>query len=265
MMQSSLATGGFVLAASFGLLVSTAFAQCCGDCNGDGAVDVTELITAVNSALGACPGCVTRAQILATGQSKCWDSSGNEIPCAGTGQEGDLHQGAVRTYSDNGDGTITDNATGLMWEAKDDNNAGGVHDKDNTYTWDAAFAFVRGLNQVNLAGYNDWRLPNRFELESLLNLGVISRVAPAVDPAFNNAGCVSGCVAPACSCIARNYYWTSNTYTPTGSEDFAWYVYFGDASTSVGAKSTKLYVRAVRSAVVPGCALGQPACSLPSQ
>jgi len=36
---------------------------------------------------------------------------------------------------DNGDGTITDPGTGLMWEKKDDNNAGGIHDKDNLYTW----------------------------------------------------------------------------------------------------------------------------------
>lgn len=36
-------------------------------------------------------------------------------------------------FVDNGDGTVTDNQTGLMWETKDD--SAGIHDKDNVYTW----------------------------------------------------------------------------------------------------------------------------------
>src|SRR5256712_5381503 len=52
----------------------------------------------------------------APGQTTCWDSSGNVIPCAGTGQDGDLQKGAPLSYTDNGNGTITDNNTGLLWE-----------------------------------------------------------------------------------------------------------------------------------------------------
>src|SRR5215510_10778276 len=52
----------------------------------------------------------------ATGQTTCWDSSGTLIPCAGTGQDGDTRAGAPLAYTDNGDGTITDDDTGLMWE-----------------------------------------------------------------------------------------------------------------------------------------------------
>src|SRR5207249_5145188 len=62
----------------------------------------------------------------ATGQTTCWDSSGNVIPCAGTGQDGDLQKGAPLSYTDNGDGTITDNNTGLMWEKLSMD--GSVHD-----------------------------------------------------------------------------------------------------------------------------------------
>jgi hypothetical protein len=51
----------------------------------------------------------------------------------GTGSDGNLQKGASRAYTDNGDGTITDNTTGLMWEKKSDD--GTIHDKDNTYTW----------------------------------------------------------------------------------------------------------------------------------
>jgi len=36
-------------------------------------------------------------------------------------------------FVDNGDGTVTDNMTGLMWEKKD--NSSGIHDMDNIYTW----------------------------------------------------------------------------------------------------------------------------------
>jgi len=62
------------------------------------------------------------------------------ISCGGTGQDGDLQKGAPLAYVDNGDGTITDVNTGLMWEKLDDNNVGGIHDKDNYYNWANAFA-----------------------------------------------------------------------------------------------------------------------------
>src|SRR3972149_9882251 len=41
--------------------------------------------------------------------------------------------GPALSYTDNGDGTFTDDNTGFMWEMKDE--SGGIHDKDNTYTW----------------------------------------------------------------------------------------------------------------------------------
>src|SRR5437016_10972638 len=70
----------------------------------------------------ACP-------LLATGQTTCWDSNGNVIPCAGTGQDGELRKGAPLAYVDNGDGTITDVNTGLMWEQL--SHDGSVHDQYN--------------------------------------------------------------------------------------------------------------------------------------
>src|SRR5256886_17017803 len=79
----------------------------------------------------ACP-------LPATGQTTCWDSNGNAISCAGTGQDGELRKGAPLAYVDNGDGTVTDVNTGLVWEKLSDD--GTVHDKDNMYTWTNAFA-----------------------------------------------------------------------------------------------------------------------------
>ena len=56
-----------------------------------------------------------------------------ETTAFGAGSDGDVQAGADLSYTDNGDGTITDNNTGLMWEKKDD--SGGIHDMDNAYTW----------------------------------------------------------------------------------------------------------------------------------
>ena len=88
----------------------------------------------------------------------------------GTGSDGDLQKGAARSFTDNGDGTITDNMTGLMWEKKSDD--GTIHDKDNTYTWGLTSSpytmngtmvttFLAALNGGGgFAGHTDWRIPN---------------------------------------------------------------------------------------------------------
>ena len=53
---------------------------------------------------------------LKTGQITCWDSYGVQIEdCTGTNQDGELQRGVARSYTDNRNGTVTDNATGLMW------------------------------------------------------------------------------------------------------------------------------------------------------
>src|SRR5262249_52102968 len=101
----------------------------------------------------------------ATGQTTCWNSSGTTVACAGTGQDGELQQGAPLSYTDNGDGTVTDDNTGLVWEKLSLD--GSVHDRGNAYTWTNAFAgHVATLNAMSFAGHNDWRVPNVKEMES---------------------------------------------------------------------------------------------------
>src|SRR5439155_23732926 len=56
----------------------------------------------------------------ATGQTTCWDSNGNVISCAGTGEDGELRKGAPLAYADHGDGTVADVNTGLVWEKLSD-------------------------------------------------------------------------------------------------------------------------------------------------
>lgn len=56
------------------------------------------------------------------------------------------------SFTDNGDGTITDNRTGLMWEKLSDD--GSIHDKDTTYTWHNAGTKITALNGGGgFAGY----------------------------------------------------------------------------------------------------------------
>ncbi len=188
------------------------------------------------------------ARLLKTGQTGCYDADGNGITCAGTGQDGDLQKGLVRSYTDNGDGTVTDNQTGLTWEKKADD--GSIHDKDDVYSWSDAFGvFIAGLNTASFAGHNDWRLPNQIELQSLLDLGDQD---PAVGAAFNNnCGANSsgnpGCLVANCSCTDGQSagYWSSTSATPNPA--FAWIVFFNFGFVGNGHKIFESHhARAVR-------------------
>ena len=58
-------------------------------------------------------------QLPRTGQKLCYDTAGAVIDCAGTGQDGEIQAGVAwpdPRFTDNGDGTVTDNVTGLMWQ-----------------------------------------------------------------------------------------------------------------------------------------------------
>lgn len=105
-----------------------------------------------------------------TGQTTCYDQNGNAIECTNTGQDGDVQAGVEwpePRFEDNGDGTITDNLTGLMW-LKGANCFGGQ-------TWQGALDVVADFNTnpgkygctEYTADYTDWVLPNIIELERL--------------------------------------------------------------------------------------------------
>jgi hypothetical protein len=160
-------------------------------------------------------------------------------------------------FVDNHDGTITDTKTGVHWEKKSDD--GSVHDWDDLYAWGMASspylmngpmvtAFLNLLNDVAggglncFAGHCDWRMPNRKELESIIDLETSS--PPAVPAVFNTA-CVPGCDVTTCSCLKQtSMYWTSSTYRqlPTA----AWLVNFVVGNAFADIKSSDYHVRAVR-------------------
>jgi hypothetical protein len=189
------------------------------------------------SGLGAA---APQGQRIKTGQTMCFDATGTAVACPAGGQDGGLQKGLSRSYTDNGDGTITDNRTGLTWEKLGDD--GSIHDWDNTYSWATAIsAKVATLNATSFAGHSDWRLPNVNELQSLIDYGTAN---PAVSSAFHN-GCVPGCASTACSCTRSATYWPSTSVQT--SPTLAWTVFFGSGLVGNGAKSTAtFFARAVR-------------------
>jgi hypothetical protein len=81
-------------------------------------------------------------------------------------------------FTANGDGTVGDAATGLMW-AQDDSGAGG--------NWEAALGWVQKKNAERYLGYSDWRMPNAKELQSLVDYtrSPDSTGSAAIDPVFH--------------------------------------------------------------------------------
>ena len=198
--------------------------------------------------LGACStqlsACQAAAQQFpATGKTTCLNISGEVIPCQGTGQDGDIQAGATLSYTDNGDGTITDNNTKLVWEKKSSD--GTIHDFHTVYTWADAFAVhVAGLNATNFAGHNDWRLPNVKELQSIVNYGDVGPGA-AVSTEFNN-NCTAGITVLAGSCSAGSLTWSSTPNPVAGPPAKALFVTFSDGRVDAVSQSNTFHVRAVR-------------------
>jgi hypothetical protein len=211
-----------------------------GDVNGSGDTDIADAVYLLSYlfASGAapvaiecpeCPACDSCCPpcpppiLPATGQTKCYDFNGNEIGCASAdwpGQDGSYQKGCptVDRFVDNGDGTVTDNCTGLMWQKE---TAPGA----NAYTWQTALQYCEGLE---LAGHDDWRLPNVRELQSIVDFG---RTTPPIDPVFD---------------AMKEWYWSSSANV--GDPGYAWGVDFIGGGVNDGTTDTGLCVRAVRDA-----------------
>ena len=127
-------------------------------------------------------------------------------------------------FADNGDGTVTDRATGLMW-MRDDSGAFGVGDaSDGKLNWQQALEWAEKLTY---AGHSDWRVPNAKELQSIVDYtrSPDTTNSAAIDPVFN-------CTPITGEGGAADYgsYWTSTTHLdgrPPAAK--ACYVCFGQA------------------------------------
>lgn len=98
--------------------------------------------------------------LVATGQVTTYDANGNVITefnpgDALYGQDGNYLRGETMSYQDNGDGTVTDLNTGLMWQQTP---------SSSDFTWQEAVNYCESLE---LNGYDDWRMPSCKELYSI--------------------------------------------------------------------------------------------------
>lgn len=165
-------------------------------------------------------------------------------------------------FTDNGDGTVTDALTGLMWEKKGDLDGAPVvcssagvcpdpHDADNGYTYSAGdpegppgTAFTVLLAQLNagggFAGHADWRLPTREELLSIVDYADAG--SPVTHGIFDD-GCSSSCAVTACSCT-EGIYWTGDLVASIAGN--AWVIDFADGSVLTDTRDSDYPARAVR-------------------
>ncbi|MFM2587838.1 DUF1566 domain-containing protein [Vibrio sp. TBV020] len=107
--------------------------------------------------------------IVDTNQTQCFDtkdlmSSCPSLSSSTFGQDAQ-YQGNMPSYTNNGDGTVRDNVTGLIWSATTDLNGDGKINVNDKLSYEQALEYVESLT---LAGADDWRLPTIKELYSLV-------------------------------------------------------------------------------------------------
>lgn len=132
----------------------------------------------------------------------------------------------VNDFTDNGDGTIIDNATGLMW-SKDDSGEGVNTGPRSGMTWEEAFDYVQQKNDENHLGHNDWRLPNAKELHSLVDYSQAPGITgtAAIDSVFNITQITNEDGQP-----DYPWFWSSTTHARSdGNGSSAVYICFGRA------------------------------------
>ena len=177
-------------------------------------------------------GCVvtidqTPAPVPQTGQTTSYAAN----------DDGDLQPGVsypAPRFTDNSNGTVTDNATGLIWLK----NANAFGTKNWIQALDACAALASGqtgLTDGSTAG--QWRLPNHKELMSLVDFGRFNPALPAGHPF---------------SSVQSGSYWSSTSYA--GVTGYAWFVSFGYGYVSIFNKTYTYYVWPVR---------GGPAADIP--
>ncbi len=133
----------------------------------------------------------TRAQgnspIVDTGQTRCYNAT-TEIACPGEGAafygQDAQSTGNTPSYTDNGDGTITDNVTGLIWQQSPDTNGDGSITAIDKKSYANAVTYCQNLSY---AGYTDWQLPTIKQLYSLIDFS-------GVDPSGYSGTDTSGLI-----------------------------------------------------------------------
>jgi len=184
------------------------------------------------------PALARKKKVLATGQTTAYQARNNgDLAPVDVPDDGTLQRGAPLKYKLLKDGTVQDLNTSLIWEVKCIVLCPTLHQFASIYPWtgDGSHDTIWDwLDQINAeggtgyAGHHDWRIPNRRELESLVDA---QRFGAAINPIFG--------------ATASSDYWSSTTVANSTSN--AWVVNFGvGAVNDTNAKTTLLFVRAVR-------------------
>ncbi len=157
------------------------------------------------------------------------------------GDDGALQKGVSVSgrFKDNGNGTVTDGLTGLIWLKEGQclkffsEDTTGVNNRPWGFAIDAANNLANSFcNLTDGSKAGDWRLPNLKELESLMDLGQANPVLPI------------GCPLAA-STATTGYYWSSTVYAPDPSKS-AWHIHFSNGIVLTDFKTVNSSVRAVR-------------------
>jgi Protein of unknown function (DUF1566) len=121
----------------------------------------------------------------------------------------------ANNFADNGDQTVTDNATGLTWQQADSGEG---------MIWEDALNYCETLD---VAGHDDWRLPNAKELQSIVDYGRSpdTTSSAAIDPVFTVSS-----ITNEGGDADYPFYWTGTTHAASnGTGGFAAYIAFGRA------------------------------------
>jgi len=214
---------------------------------GDGAADADEQCDGVDLDGATCASLgYSAGGVLACDATCGFDTSGcacvdielmpatGQTTSYGTGDDGDVEAGAPLAYTDNGDGTVTDTNTGLMWEKKvgltgvantcfnETGQCANPHHADNRYSWTAGTTAFDGkivtvyLEQLNNrcsvdptvpcttntdcagvtgpCGFAGYRDWRIPNAKEMTSILDFGRDAPCVDPVFNGASCGAGCL-----------------------------------------------------------------------
>ncbi|WP_372756619.1 DUF1566 domain-containing protein [Mariniflexile sp.] len=120
-------------------------------------------------------------------------------------------------FKNNNNGTISDLATGLMWSQ---------NDSQKGMNWKDALAYVQKKNKDNYLGFNDWRLPNAKELQSIVDY---SRSPQKTASAAINAIFKISEIKDEVGKSDFPFFWTSTTHENQRGGETAIYVCFGES------------------------------------
>lgn len=160
-----------------------------------------------------------------TGQRCCYDVAGMEIGCLNSGQDAESQAGCAwpaQRFVLRAEGQVQDCLTGLVWSAD-------ANPVEYPLTWSEALEAVTQLNREHYLGVNDWRMPNRRELRSLVSHQTARPALPEGHP-FQH--------------VFPSWYWSSTSYA--GSPEHAWYVHMDGARMFYGGKDQSFLLWPVR-------------------